>query len=141
MALIPLTRGLNAIIDDEDLPFLSGYKWSIQTTPKGQYYAVTRRSYKLLLMHKLLLPYAKMVDHINGDGLDNRKENLRETDPSRNTANNAAKGVHPRGGRWIARITKDGQEYSKHFDSEIEAIEWRKTRIKELYGSQLWRRR
>jgi hypothetical protein len=77
MKEIPLSRNKFAIVDDEDFDFLSlpTYKWHAIENKKT-FYAGGRKNIK---MHTLLMntPEGKIVDHINGNGLDNRKENLR----------------------------------------------------------------
>ena len=72
---IPLTRGLYAIVDREDYEWLMKFKWHTNCS-RGKFYAVNSRKQK---MHRLIMnaPSDKFVDHINGDGRDNRKANLR----------------------------------------------------------------
>src|SRR5882757_8855237 len=63
-------------------------------------------------MHRLLMPVAKIIDHINGDGLDNGKANLRPSTARENAANtrlyknnkSGYRGVHRKGSGWIAQI-------------------------------------
>ena len=77
--LIPLTQGKYAIVDDEDFDELSKHKWCLMFT-KGRSYAVRRPSENLtILMHRFILNPPKQMDtdHKNGDGLDNRRSNLR----------------------------------------------------------------
>jgi len=78
-AMILLTQGRVAIVDDEDFERLSRWKWHYD---KG--YAVRMSSALLgrrkpILMHREILntPEEMETDHVNGDGLDNRHENLR----------------------------------------------------------------
>ena len=84
MKTIELSKGKVALVDDGDYNYLSQWKWHTLECKSGCWYAV--RNYTdndgkrtLMLMHRELLPVdGKLdVDHINGDGLDNRKENLR----------------------------------------------------------------
>lgn len=83
MKKIPLTQGKFAIVDDADFEWLSQYKWRIQNKRNGNYYA--RCSMKLSgkwvtqTMHRLIMnaEKGKDVDHINHNGLDNRRQNLR----------------------------------------------------------------
>lgn len=87
MKEIPLTQGQVALVDDEDYEFLNQWKWHAQ---KGlnTYYAtrtinrkITKGEWKCesMKMHRAILkpPDNMVVDHINHNGLDNRKENLR----------------------------------------------------------------
>jgi hypothetical protein len=93
---IPLTRGQVAIVDAEDFEWLSQYKWfaSWQKSARN-YYANTYTeeivSYgrKIESMHRLIMKAKKgeIVDHINGNGLDNRKENLRIVSKRENAIN------------------------------------------------------
>lgn len=86
MRKIPLTRGLYAIVDDEDSVLVSKYKWCADWCKKTKsYYAKTSisinsKSNRTVRMHRFVLqpiPDGLVVDHINHDTLDNRKSNLR----------------------------------------------------------------
>lgn len=120
---IDLTLGLVAIIDDDDWGLVSQYKWHAYKGPTNNtYYAKTnvRRadgSRTTIRMHRLLLgltdPTIK-TDHRDGDGLNNRRANLRACTQAENLRNQGAhtdnmsgyKGVswHKRSGMWIAQI-------------------------------------
>ena len=126
MKEIVLSRGLAALIDDEDWSLVSKYKW--WAAPAWHtFYAKTdgRRpdgSRFKLRMHRLLLmpPDGLEVDHINGDGLDNRRENLRlatHAENSRNlrmpsTNSSGLKGAswHKAAQKWRSRIIINGQD-------------------------------
>lgn len=71
---IPLTRGKIALFDDEDYEELSKYKWFITKV-----YASRHSGNKTVYMHREIMktPENMETDHINGDVLDNRRENLR----------------------------------------------------------------
>ena len=88
-----LTCGSNVIIDDEDFDMLPKTGWYLQRKEKhnsGTDY-VTHDSYGF--MHRYILSkhgidlHGKVVDHINRNGLDNRKNNLRIVDTSVNKKN------------------------------------------------------
>lgn len=86
---IPLTRGMVTVVDADDAPRLLGMgrgKWSALNSGHG-YYAV--KGGGGALMHRLLLGAEKgqCVDHINGDTLDNRRENLRLCTAAENSRN------------------------------------------------------
>ncbi len=83
MVWVELMNGGVAVIDGADAVLVEGYNWSRQ--PAG--YAAAKVGRSTLLMHRLLLPDAEYVDHINGDRLDNRRENLRACSCSQNLAN------------------------------------------------------
>jgi hypothetical protein len=87
MKKIPLTRGHFALVDNEDYKSLIKMKW-YSTPGVNTFYAKTliilkgepRKSrYKMKQMHRLIMnpPDNMQIDHINHNGLDNRKENLR----------------------------------------------------------------
>lgn len=94
MKKIPLTQGRFAIVDDEDYDYLMQWKWYASKNWRT-FYAVrhTRRNEqrpnKVILMHKEILSSHKKTDtdHIDGNGLDNRRHNLRECTVSQNGAN------------------------------------------------------
>ena len=89
MKTIPLTKGKSAIVDDEDFAALSKHKWCLNN--KG--YAVRgsgrATGHKTIFMHRVLCatPQGMATDHINGNKLDNRRENLRACTNAENLAN------------------------------------------------------
>jgi hypothetical protein len=91
--LIPLSigrartpSGLSAVVDDEDFDRVATTKWRVFLSQWGRVYAVTARG---TLLHRSILdaPKGYDVDHINGDGLDNRRSNIRLGTHSQNLAN------------------------------------------------------
>lgn len=88
VAEIELTSGLKAIIDAEDIPLVQGRSWFTMGA-KHKRYAATRDGGAPKTLHRFLMnpPDGMHVDHINGDGLDNRRSNLRLATPRENTAN------------------------------------------------------
>ena len=127
---IPLSNGGEFIVDEQDAKFVMSRKW-YGAKSRSTRYVKTGKNDRL---HRMLLGVtdkSKIVDHINGNGLDNRRSNLRIVDVSENVANrqksrcgNKCPGVYLRGKKWLARITVD---YKQHriglFESEIDAIQ------------------
>jgi len=85
---ITLTKGKSAIVSDEDYDWLSKYRWSASIDKRDGYASARTTIYKRfegykwrrsIRMHRLILDAkpGEFVDHINGDPLDNRRENLR----------------------------------------------------------------
>src|SRR5215216_4921692 len=94
--LVPVSK-VFALVDKKDYEKVSSYKWYLHNKRD---YAVTfkyipdkskRLGYttKAILMHRLLLSVKRGqdIDHINGNGLDNRKENLRVCTRAENIRN------------------------------------------------------
>lgn len=97
---LPLARGGVALVDDECLPILSGYKWG--TDKQGnRAFATFYDSFgkkRFLQMHRHLLGVTDRkveVDHINGNPLDNRLSNLRLCDRKQNARNRPRKATSP----------------------------------------------
>lgn len=141
VAFVSLTRGYEAVIDAGDIPIISGFKWHAAVCPGGVY---ARRCagrdasgrQKFELMHRLLAgaPQEKFVDHANGNGLDNRKHNIRVASRAENNRNakirvdntSGHKGTsfHRRIGKWQAYINCDGKRLSLgYFNEENEAAD------------------
>lgn len=91
----------------------------------GKKYIKIRVERKLYLAHRLawLWIYGKLptsqIDHVDGNGLNNRIGNLRESDQSQNLANrnqrasnrSGFKGVTRSGKKWVAQIGCNGVNY------------------------------
>lgn len=136
MKQILLTQGKCAIIDDDDFELVNQYKWCYLGHGGG--YAVRRSeiSKKPILLHRFILRLLPkdgiVVDHINGDPLDNRKCNLRVCNKSQNAANSKVpnnsssgyKGVHwfKRDKNWQSQIKYHQKRYHLgYFDSPEDA--------------------
>jgi hypothetical protein len=137
---IPLTQGKYAIVDPQDYERLSEYKWQAKKGDRTFYAARSEpirkgRKRKNIAMHRVVLsvPEGLYVDHINHNGLDNRKANLRPATRRQNTCNRRCsknkkftkcKGVfwHKQHKKWSAMIKgNDKNKYLGYFDDEIEA--------------------
>lgn len=103
-----------ALVDEDDLVKVAEKKWRLSTNG----YAETGKN---TTMHRLLMdpPPGKVVDHINGNRLDNRKENLRVVTQQVNTFNRRPSensktkvlGVYPvPNGKYVAKITANGKQ-------------------------------
>lgn len=120
---IPLTQGKYAIVDDCDYEWLSQWKWCAERN-RDTFYAQrrVRRPGGLRLtirMHRLVAnpPPNMMVDHVNRDGLDNRRCNLRVCTHAQNQLNHKRhrtnssgyRGVLFHRGKWVAKISVNGK--------------------------------
>lgn len=114
---IDLPRGRVALIDGADLALINGASLAIRSTPgRRQEYVFVGQSSSGHYLHRILLGICgvdqrTVADHINRDGLDNRRINLRIATKSQNGANavrrsgaSAFKGVWRLGNRWVAAI-------------------------------------
>jgi hypothetical protein len=126
-----------AIVDWEDWSLVSPYFWRLTTRNNyGCLYAQSWDSHKSkerkrIVMHRLIMPYAETVDHINGNGLDNRRANLRQVTAQQNAFNQKArigtsvfKGVSfdKQSGMWRSGIRVDGKRISLgRFSNEADA--------------------
>lgn len=90
MKKICLTQGFYALVDDEDYERLAQYKW-YTNTQKNRHtsYAIRVVQGRTVYMHRVIMNASKglEIDHINGNGLDNRRENLRICSRSENQRN------------------------------------------------------
>lgn len=133
-AKIELTRGLFAIVDQDMVEDLSRFNWSAAPDYRTCY-ALTRDIHQnTIRMHKHVMKIQNgsgaMIDHINGNGLDNRRENLRITNHSLNQLNRRDrtklkkrfKGVckGPVQG-YVAMWKVDGKLVKKNFTNEVDA--------------------
>ena len=131
--IIPLTQGRETLVDAEDVEFLKQFNWYFdpdqRKTDTG--YAAVKTT-NICRMHRVLTkcPDGYMVDHVNGNSLDNRKSNLRIVTNRENQQNRKTHRsgrmlgccYHKSPKKWRARILVNG--HSKHlgyFKTEHEA--------------------
>jgi len=137
---IPLTQGKYAIVDPEDFERLNKYKWHVVRGSKTYYAGRNSRIGEkriAIKMHREIIdpPEPFVVDHINRNGFDNRRANLRPATRAQNVLNRSIvatssrcsskyRGVtwHRRIKKWYAHIgVKRKQKTLGYFDNEIEA--------------------
>jgi len=150
MKEIALTHGHVAFVDDDDFERVNQFKWHYDPCGKG--YArrnvwVNNKSH-VLRMHRFVLGVKNrriFIDHVNRNGLDNRKSNLRICTRSQNVMNTIKKegcssiykGVsyNKRRHKWIVRITMNRiVYYLGAFQNEEEAALTYNNKAKELFG-------
>lgn len=118
---IPLSKGMFALVDEEDFALASQYKWSYGTHGYAMRAVSQLEGGGFQLLHNLILPDSGEPDHISGDKLDNRRGNLRPSTHQLNSFNRGKnknntsgyKGVTfvKRIGRWAAAIKMNGKRY------------------------------
>ncbi len=120
MKCIPLTQGLVALVDNDDYEKLSQYRWCVNKAAVTVMYAVRGHEGKLQYMQNVIIdsPPGLEVDHIDTDGLNNQKKNLRLATRVQQSTNQFArygtsrfKGVfwNTRRKVWGAQIRSDGK--------------------------------
>lgn len=151
MKEIKLTQGLSTLVDDEDYESVSQHKWF--AVKDGRTYYACKNAGILpfryrLWMHRVILsaPKELQVDHINGNGLDNRRCNLRLVTGAQNSTNSQKKsgstssrfkGVdwYKPYDKWRARITNNRRvTHLGYFNTDIEAAQAYNEAAIELFG-------
>ena len=110
VAFISLTKGFETVIDIADLAMVSGYRWVVLINSQtGHAYAVRFEGRKCILMHRMLLsaPSDRQVDHDDGDGLNNRRGNIRLATPSQNQANRVMDRRNKLGAKGVSLDRRD----------------------------------
>jgi len=150
MKEIQLTKGYVAQVDDLDYELVMKYSWRVWMRGHN-IYAIANQSRKdgkrsSIKMHRLILAPKDnklLIDHIDGDSLNNQRSNLRLCTNSQNQGNqrkrNAGtsvyKGVHNSKGKWIAQIGFSGNRiYIGRFTTEQEAALAYNNAAKTYYG-------
>lgn len=147
VAHLTLTRGYVAMIDACDAQDVGRYAWAARVTPWGVYAArfSARPERALVWLHRHLLcaPKGLLVDHKDGDGLNNRRSNLRLATYGQNAMNSrprkgsksGLKGAYWWDGRWFSAIQVGGvKRHLGFFRSAEEAHAAYCRAAKELHG-------
>lgn len=139
--IIKTNNGTEIKADVSDYDKLKSIHWRINSNG----YAIGTHNKKNVSMSRFIMDYIGrlIVDHINGDRLDNRRSNLRIVTHTQNSLNRSShKGsssqyigvsYYNRLKKWVSRATINGKEvHLGSFDTELEAAQVRETKIKEL---------
>ena len=137
------------IIDTNDLPLVRDYQWHVEDSRRNLQYGQASTNGKLptktIRIHRLLISNAEQIDHINHNGLDNRRCNLRACNNRENNCNknfslNPKSGhtgirYNEKGGSYYARIMVHKKDVSLgHYKSLEEALEARKQGELKYFG-------
>lgn len=148
---IPLTQGYFAVVDERDHAWLSQWKWHVLIS-KGKKYAkrcefIDGKSVTVLMHRQILnVPSETMVDHRDGNGLNNCRHNLRPATNQENSFNSRGyqgqttskyKGVSwdKHKNKWCAYIRVNGKVKNLgRFTNEIDAVKAYDQAAHENYG-------
>jgi hypothetical protein len=135
--MLPLTMGLFASIDAEQYLRARELDWTAHYLPHmGNYRAVSRAGPRLIYLHRFILEMddgdKRLIDHENGNPLDNRVRNLRFANKAKNgwnrgkpkTNTSGYKGVswYKKKRKWVAQIVANKKSYYLGlFDTKEEA--------------------
>jgi len=150
MKTIPLSQGKEAVVDDEDYERLAQFKWC--ALKQGNTFYARRNvhtpaGWTLASMHRMILkpPNNMQCDHIDGNGLNNQRANLRACTRAENTCNQRPqvgcasrfKGVawHKAAQKWQAQIQNVGKQmHLGYFTDEVDAARAYDAAARELFG-------
>lgn len=131
------TTNIDFIIDKSDYNLIKDYRWSGIKNKSNSYYIgaryFTEEGKKTILLHRLIMncPKGMVVDHINHNTLDNRKDNLRictqsNNNHNRNNSNKSNIYFDKRINKWVARIVVDNKViHLGSFNNKEDAIKAR----------------
>ena len=139
-----LTKGYVALVSVMDRDILLKNSWSSKVDKHSVYVQRSVGDFTRRLHREIMAPPKdKIVDHINGNGLDNRRENLRIANHAQNTANRIRckkskrgfVGVYPDRGRWKAMINTEKKSINLgRYKTAEEAARVRDKAAYDLYG-------
>jgi hypothetical protein len=148
MKEIKLTHNKIALVDDKDFDYLNKFHWkAFLNRGTTTFYAYSKIKGKRIFLHRFLLnpPENILIDHIDGNGLNNQKNNLRFCSASQNRMNvnkisnfknkptsSKFKGVVIVNKKYIR--CKIGAKYLGYFKTEIDAAKAYDREAKKLYG-------
>ena len=148
---IPITKGYTALVDEADA-HLALLRWRACEAGNGRVYAMRnfKRDGKVhtVYLHRAVTvpPEGMVVDHINGDTLDNTRgnlrvvtqvENMRNVAGARRDSRSGVLGVYADGSRWLVQIRSHGRaKYIGRYDTLEAAKAAREAAELEAFGPQ-----
>jgi len=148
---LKLTKGFVSKVDESDFARITQFKWQSQKTSGDDVYAGASikdesGKWRRVLLHRFVMnaPRGMVIDHINGDKLDNRKSNLRICNQVVNRLNSKGSGkskykgvsLRNRASPWMASIKLPDGEYKNlgSYKNEIDAARAYNEYAKKIYG-------
>jgi hypothetical protein len=143
---IPLTNGGIALVDSEDYAEVMQHKWYRMDVGRTSYARQTGHLDGKQFMHQFVLNVIEEIDHIDGDGLNNRRDNLRKVTHQQNSFRQRKrkgsytsiyKGVYRKpSGKWVAQICIAGKSKNLGtFPTEEAAALAYNEAAKEVFGA------
>lgn len=137
VAYVPLTQGFEAVIDAVDLPLVAAFNWCVKVRWRTVYaqrtlHGTYRGKRQAVLLHRVITdaPENMQVDHKDGNGLNCRRNNLRQATNSQNQRNTRTRVDNTAGfkgvnlckdrGVWQARIQVEGSRIHLGFFTTAE---------------------
>jgi hypothetical protein len=147
MAEVKVGRSLFAYVDDADLALVSGHKWYPAKCKDTTYAMFRTADAGTVYMHRMIsgFPKGMDVDHRDGNGLDNRRSNLRVCTHAKNIANQKLSRANTSGykgvswdkkrGAWEAHIKYDQKKrFLGYFDDKADAARAYNAKAAEVFG-------
>ncbi len=114
IAYVPLTRGYEAVIDTQDVPMVGEWNWYAETRRHGVY---ARRDEQVgdirlrIYLHRQILgnPNGLQIDHIDGNGLNNLRSNIREATAEQNAHNQRISPKNKSGFKGVSWNRRDAK--------------------------------
>jgi hypothetical protein len=147
MKEIKLTQGKVTLVDDEDYEYLNQWKWFAyngkRTSYAGRHSKIINKKRRIIHLHREIMHPSNIlyIDHIDRNGLNNQKTNLRICTRKQNTRNqkrsssSGYNGVYNLHGRIVAQIRVDGKGiHLGTFKTMIDAAKSRDIAAKKYFG-------
>ena len=145
---VTLSNGETVVVDDADRDLVMAYRWW-PAKKRRTTYAYTQVGRKTIYMHRLIMgePEGLVVDHVDDNGLNNRRSNLRVATHAQNMARQRSfcagpggfRGVYrARSGRFVARVEVGNGKAYHHlgtFDTAEQAARAYNQKASEVFGS------
>lgn len=144
--LVPLSKNCVGLVSDEDYAWVSNYNWCMLTESHAGGWVSGRRVFlhsEIARRLGWIFEPGMEIDHINGNSVDNRRENLRLCSKAQNIQNRSRKrtttlpkGVsfHKLTGKWQGRVQCNKQRTGRLFDDIKTAEIWVRAKREELHG-------